>query len=102
VPLLSTVLPQVPYIPLVAVQIAVASMLVALVGWTVVSMIIDILKTAQRMHQIPCASCKFFTNDYHLKCTVHPSQALSEDAIRCPDYCPNQVFTQNAYQNSYR
>ncbi|MFB2918597.1 MULTISPECIES: hypothetical protein [Aerosakkonema] len=43
---------------------------------------------AKRMHQIPCPGCQFFTNDYRLKCTVHPHIANSEDAIECPDYCP--------------
>lgn len=43
---------------------------------------------AKRMHQIPCTDCRFFTNDYRLKCTVHPSIANSEEAIDCSDYCP--------------
>ena len=43
---------------------------------------------AQRIHRIPCSECKFFTGDYHLKCTVHPQIALSEDAIDCVDYAP--------------
>ncbi|MEG4119437.1 hypothetical protein QUA43_18445 [Microcoleus sp. N9_B4] len=46
----------------------------------------DSLRRAQRMHQIPCANCVFFTGDYHLKCPVQPTIALSEDAIDCPDY----------------
>lgn len=41
---------------------------------------------AREMHRIPCADCQYFTGDYTLKCTVHPSTALSEDAINCPDY----------------
>ncbi|TAG95528.1 MAG: hypothetical protein EAZ09_07615 [Oscillatoriales cyanobacterium] len=46
----------------------------------------DCVRRAQRMHQIPCANCVFFTGDYHLKCPVQPTIALSEDAIDCPDY----------------
>ncbi|MEM9245914.1 MAG: hypothetical protein AAGA67_09270 [Cyanobacteria bacterium P01_F01_bin.153] len=38
------------------------------------------------LHQIPCAKCQYFTNDMHLKCTVHPMIALSEDAINCADF----------------
>jgi hypothetical protein len=49
----------------------------------------DSVRRAQRMHQIPCANCVFFTGDYHLKCPVHPRIALSEDAIDCPDYRSN-------------
>jgi len=39
-----------------------------------------------RLHQIPCHRCIFFTGDYRLKCTVHPSKALNEEAIDCLDY----------------
>ncbi|MFB8793350.1 MAG: hypothetical protein U7126_03750 [Microcoleus sp.] len=49
----------------------------------------DSLRRAQRMHQIPCANCVFFTGDYHLKCPVQPTIALSEDAIDCLDYRSN-------------
>ena len=45
-------------------------------GWTHV----------QRLHQIPCHRCIFFTGDYRLKCTVYPSKALNEEAIDCLDY----------------
>jgi len=44
--------------------------------------------TAKQMHQIPCANCQFFTNNYRLKCTVHPSTASTEEAIDCSDYQP--------------
>nr|WP_242033697.1 hypothetical protein [Phormidium sp. FACHB-592] len=47
-------------------------------GWTKV----------QRLHQVPCSRCTFFTHDYHLKCPVHPYKALSEEAINCLDYKP--------------
>ena len=39
-----------------------------------------------RLHQIPCHQCAFFTGNYHLKCTVYPSKALNEEAIDCLDY----------------
>ncbi|MBW4649530.1 MAG: hypothetical protein KME06_12700 [Kastovskya adunca ATA6-11-RM4] len=58
--------------------------------WTSIQSGAAQLKT---MHQIPCTDCQFFTNDYHLKCTVHPSIANSEAAINCRDYCPQK----NAY-----
>ena len=40
----------------------------------------------KRLHQIPCSDCDFFTGEYHLKCPVHPTKALKEDAIGCEDY----------------
>ena len=39
-------------------------------------------------HQIPCRKCQFFSGNHHLKCAVHPSVALTEKAIHCSDYCP--------------
>jgi hypothetical protein len=48
----------------------------------------DGVTTAKQMHQIPCANCQFFTADYRLKCTVHPSVANTEEAISCLDYSP--------------
>ncbi|MFM7447411.1 MAG: hypothetical protein ACKO24_02290 [Leptolyngbyaceae cyanobacterium] len=50
------------------------------------SLVRDAARCSHQMHQIPCARCRFFTNDYRLKCTVHPAIALSENAIGCPDY----------------
>jgi hypothetical protein len=44
------------------------------------------IQVTQRLHQIPCSNCRFFTGDYHLKCTVNPKSALTEAAIDCPDY----------------
>ncbi|NEP57207.1 MAG: hypothetical protein F6K31_09310 [Symploca sp. SIO2G7] len=46
----------------------------------------------KRLHQIPCSRCAFFTNDYRLKCTVHPIAALSESAINCCDFEPGASY----------
>ncbi|MEM6751654.1 MAG: hypothetical protein AAF630_01500 [Cyanobacteria bacterium P01_C01_bin.38] len=40
----------------------------------------------KKLHNIPCSGCDFFTNDYRLKCTIHPSKACSEEAIGCIDF----------------
>lgn len=40
----------------------------------------------RKLHQIPCPSCAFFTDEYNLKCTVHPCKVLREEAIDCLDY----------------
>jgi len=63
--------------------------LILLVCLTIWSAIRQSVTIAKRMHQIPCTSCRFFTADYRLKCTVHPSLANTETAINCSDYCPN-------------
>ena len=38
------------------------------------------------MHQIPCANCVYFTGNYSLKWTLHPIEAMSEEAICCRDF----------------
>ena len=40
----------------------------------------------KKMHQIPCANCVYFTGNYCLKCTLHPTEAMSENAIACRDF----------------
>ncbi|MGG6270090.1 hypothetical protein ACQ4M3_32735 [Leptolyngbya sp. AN03gr2] len=54
-----------------------------------VELIIGLQKATDRvqtLHKIPCSSCHYFTGDYSLKCTIHPSIALTEEAIDCSDY----------------
>lgn len=59
--------------------------LLGLVGWSLISFVMDVMATAKRMHQIPCTKCRFFTGDYRLKCTVNPHVANTEEAIGCCD-----------------
>lgn len=37
--------------------------------------------------KIPCRNCRFLSNSSYLKCAVHPTTALTEEAIDCSDYC---------------
>ncbi|MBC7970029.1 MAG: hypothetical protein H7Z11_07880 [Verrucomicrobia bacterium] len=62
--------------------------IVGLLGWSLWTAGRETIARGQQMHRIPCAGCQFFTRDYHLKCTVRPSTALTEAAISCPDYEP--------------
>ncbi|MEO1430774.1 MAG: hypothetical protein AAFV71_17265 [Cyanobacteria bacterium J06633_8] len=55
----------------------------------------------KKLHDIPCAGCDFFTNDYRLKCTIHPSLACSEEAIDCIDFEPKTANC-NACQKGKR
>jgi hypothetical protein len=54
--------------------------------WTLYSALRDSYAVAKRMHEIPCANCQYFTNDYRLKCPVQPTIANTEQAILCSDY----------------
>jgi len=51
----------------------------------------DGISYVKRIHQIPCPDCQFFTGDYQLKCALHPNSALSEEAIGCADFCPQDI-----------
>lgn len=60
--------------------------IVLVAGWSILAALRDGVNQVKQLHQIPCANCQFFTNSYYLKCPVHPSMALSEEAIGCRDY----------------
>jgi len=67
--------------------------MVGLLVWNMGSAIAYSIRTSKRMHQIPCSHCQYFTNDYHLKCSVRPDIALSEQAINCGDFAPPPSLT---------
>lgn len=66
----------------------------AVVAWTITAMLIlNIIAmvrqgaaNARKMHRIPCANCRYATESYRLKCSVHPVEAFSEQAISCQDF----------------
>lgn len=60
--------------------------LLAIIAWQMITAFRDGFQRAQTMHQIPCADCRYFTDNHLLKCPVHPDTALSEDAIGCTDF----------------
>nr|WP_199290251.1 hypothetical protein [Leptolyngbya sp. FACHB-36] len=76
--------------------------IIALVTWSLWTATRDTVTRTREMHRIPCANCQFFTSDYHLKCTVHPSDALTEDAINCPDYQPENMSYRSTRERMYR
>jgi hypothetical protein len=40
----------------------------------------------KKYSQVPCRNCQFYSNNPHLRCAVHPSLALTKQAIECKDY----------------
>lgn len=63
-----------------------AWLIVLMTVWSIWSTIRDTAIRTHKLHQIPCSNCQYFTSSYHLKCTVHPGIALTEEAIDCLDY----------------
>ena len=81
-PLIHAFQPIVPSLCLIT-----AWTLVVLLMWTISIAARDGIATVRRLHQIPCANCQYFTGNYILKCTVHPTSALTSEAIDCYDFC---------------
>ncbi|MCL1473143.1 hypothetical protein [Argonema antarcticum] len=54
--------------------------------WTAIKH--EIAFNVKPYHQIPCRKCRFFSGNHYLKCAIQPSVALTEQAIHCSDYCP--------------
>ncbi|MFQ4137172.1 hypothetical protein PGN35_012725 [Nodosilinea sp. PGN35] len=71
---------------LVPLCFIVAWSLIGLIGWSLTTAVRDGVDRAAVMHKIPCAECRYFTNDHRLKCPIHPRIALSEAAIDCADF----------------
>lgn len=66
------------------------ALIVLLIGflWAVGAAVREGVPWLRRLHSIPCDRCIYFTGCHHLKCTVHPCQALTEAAINCRDFEP--------------
>lgn len=59
----------------------------------------DTTRHATLLHQIPCSRCRFFSDTHPLKCTVHPTIAMTEAAIGCPDYQVDRSPTEEYLQS---
>lgn len=46
------------------------------------------LLSLKNWRQAPCKNCQFFSNNPYLRCALHPSSAMTPQAINCSDYCP--------------
>jgi hypothetical protein len=47
------------------------------------------LTSTKHERQASCERCRFFNNNPHLKCAVHPSKVLTSEAKNCSDYSPH-------------
>jgi hypothetical protein len=39
---------------------------------------------------IECQSCKYYDRNLYLNCALHPSSVMTDRAVDCMDYSPNQ------------
>jgi len=81
------------------IQLIIAWMITILLVLSIVRGIRDAFTYANRLHRVPCANCQFFTGNYTLKCAIHPTTAMSESAIDCPDYKSTDVYSMTSIQD---
>ncbi|MBN3908135.1 MAG: hypothetical protein HWQ35_16780 [Nostoc sp. NMS1] len=69
-----------------------------LIGWIVFFLILQKIRafldekmviSINGLHKLPCKNCRFYSNNHYLKCAVNPSIVLTEEAINCSEYSPN-------------
>lgn len=83
--IINAIQPVMPY-----VCFCCAWLFLILLGWSLFSGANDAVARSKQMHQRPCSKCRYFTNDFRLKCTVQPTIANTEGAIGCFDYHPRE------------
>lgn len=66
--------------------IAIAGIIMVLLGLNLKKNVRDRLSTIQQVKQMPCANCRFFKNNPYLKCAVQPAKVLTSQAHNCQDY----------------
>ena len=42
----------------------------------------------EQQRRIPCGRCRYYHNNLHLRCSVHPKQVMTEAACDCRDFEP--------------
>ncbi len=63
------------------------------------------INSENSIYELPCKTCHFYTNNNYLQCAVHPSIAMSEQAINCSDYSmknKNLSSKTNSYSGNER
>lgn len=48
----------------------------------------DEIVSIKHLQQHSCKNCRFFDNNHYLNCAVHPTTALTKQALNCSDYKP--------------
>ncbi|MGB3296095.1 MAG: hypothetical protein WBB01_24180 [Phormidesmis sp.] len=75
-----------PLLPIICIVLAWG--FTAMLLWNLVVTVRRSAAGIRKLHSIPCAGCQYSTCDYRLKCSVHPIEAFSEQAISCQDFEP--------------
>ena len=64
--------------------------------------LVKIIKSAvyvKSASKFPCNRCRYFNNNYYIKCAVHPSNVLTERSFDCRDYQEQQSRSKQSRSN---
>ncbi|NWF58170.1 MAG: hypothetical protein HXY43_02315 [Fischerella sp.] len=75
-------------IGIVSAYLGFTVLVIALLRSNLSKAILNRIFTIKHNHQIPCGKCQYFKNNRYLQCAIHPTKVLSQEAINCPDYLP--------------
>jgi hypothetical protein len=78
------------------VQLSMSGLVMSLFILSMLSMIISACIARRNQHSlivelpstITCSNCRYFNDNYFLKCALHPVTVMTEQAVDCRDYCP--------------
>lgn len=67
-------------------------------GWVILGLMLAAILTVVRsemlslelVSEVPCKKCRFFSSNPYLRCAVHPCSVLTEKAMHCTDYRPQE------------
>lgn len=69
-----------------------------IIGWVVFLLMLQKIRSflnykmvfpINSSHKVPCKNCRFYSNNNYIKCAVKPSIVLTDEAMNCSEYSPN-------------
>lgn len=67
-------------------------------AWKLLRHNVATVKPGQR---VPCKNCRYFSSNFYLKCAVRPSDALTERAVDCSDFCQKLSIEESKPQSKH-
>ncbi|MEL6471351.1 MAG: hypothetical protein AAFQ74_16625 [Cyanobacteria bacterium J06623_4] len=75
-----------PFLPFICIAVAWGTLILTV--WHLFTGLRQGVSNVRQLHKIPCATCRYANCSHHLKCSVQPLIAFSEQAIGCQDFEP--------------
>jgi hypothetical protein len=85
-----------------AMQSSMSVLVMSLVILSMLSTIVSACIARRNQHSsivkqpstIACSNCRYFNDNYFLKCALHPVTVMTEQSVDCRDYCPKAKINQ--------